>query len=253
MVPQIRRLILHIRVNGDKIIYVRQLNHGPGSARNTGIRRCSGKYLQFLDSDDLLDKDKISLQIDQLRTTSQLALSYCDYVNCSLADIKKTYNRHDPFLNPEDPLHDIATKWETQLSIPIHSFLFDAALFKEKEIYFDENLPANEDWQCWMDIFALKPKVFFLAAALAYYRIKDLSRCRDRRKMRKAWITSINNQIDRFRFNETMVQKLVFRKKELRYLYRDASPTNQLIDKGPPIFRKLFEKVLPWRIQRIFD
>ena len=38
----------------DDIIYIRQKNGGLSAARNTGIRIAAGKYLQFIDADDLL-------------------------------------------------------------------------------------------------------------------------------------------------------------------------------------------------------
>lgn len=41
------------------IIYVRQKNNGVSSARNTGIKKSSGKYIMFVDSDDTIDSNLI--------------------------------------------------------------------------------------------------------------------------------------------------------------------------------------------------
>lgn len=49
-----------------KILY--KENGGPASARNLGIERSSGKYIAFLDSDDLWLPDKLTKQIDFMET-----------------------------------------------------------------------------------------------------------------------------------------------------------------------------------------
>ena len=47
----------------DKIIYIKQENKGPGSARNRGMLEAKGKYIAFLDSDDLWFDFKLELQV----------------------------------------------------------------------------------------------------------------------------------------------------------------------------------------------
>jgi glycosyltransferase involved in cell wall biosynthesis len=43
-----------VRAYGDRVLYVRTQNGGTGHARNVGMEHASGRYLTFLDSDDLL-------------------------------------------------------------------------------------------------------------------------------------------------------------------------------------------------------
>jgi hypothetical protein len=237
----------------NKIIYHRQENKGPSSARNMGLRLSSGRYVQFLDADDLLHPDKISLQIRQLQSISGLALSYCDYVRCNIDDSKVIPSRTSPILQSENPLEDIMLKWETEVSVPIHCFLFDSALFKKFKIMFDESLPANEDWVCWMNVFSLRPQVVFVDQVLAYYRVRESSRCRDRTIMRRAWISAIKKQINKNYFNNELIAKLNFRMKEIRYAYRDVSPLMKIMQRHHPSIKKFYEKITPWRLQRIFD
>lgn len=44
-----------------RVIAVHQENSGPGIARNNGIKKATGDYVIFLDSDDFIDKDYFSL------------------------------------------------------------------------------------------------------------------------------------------------------------------------------------------------
>ncbi|MHB8121112.1 MAG: glycosyltransferase family 2 protein [Desulfuromonadaceae bacterium] len=233
-----------------KIIYIRQNNKGTGGARNTGIRNSSGKYLQFLDADDLLDHDKITTQIRQLQNIPERALSYCDYSSRDMNDMMVTYERISPRLQEEKPFNDIMLKWETGLTIPVHCFIFDAALFRENSITFDENLQANEDWECWMNVFALEPKVVFVDRVLAYYRVRNDSRCRNRVKMRRSYLAAIDKQIHKNRLNGEVLKHLHSRREQIVHLYQDAAFLNRLRKKCPLLFRNVWSTVVPWRVKR---
>ena len=50
----------------EKVTLVSQKNGGACRARNNGLQRCKGKFIQFLDADDLLSTDKIGEQVKEL-------------------------------------------------------------------------------------------------------------------------------------------------------------------------------------------
>ena len=238
---------------GDGIKYIHQENKGLSSARNTGIRHASGKYLQFLDADDLIQDIKISIQIELMRDISGIAVAYCDYVRSDIDDPAIAYGRMSPLLQGERPFDDLMMKWETEVSIPPHCFLFDAAIFREYGVAFDESLPNHEDWECWMNVFALDPKVVFIEMPLADYRRRKDSMCVNRLKMREGYLSAIDKQIQKNNSNNDVVRKLNARKKQIRCFYRDMSPMMRLMDRCHPVVKKLYSEIVPWRIQRIFD
>lgn len=54
----------------DEIIYIRQRNSGLSTARNTGLRMASGRYIQFIDADDRLLRTPYEHCLDLVRYQS---------------------------------------------------------------------------------------------------------------------------------------------------------------------------------------
>lgn len=55
---------------------IRQENAGAAAARNTGIKASTGELLQFLDSDDLLDHNKLSKQVAVFEKQPEVDVTY---------------------------------------------------------------------------------------------------------------------------------------------------------------------------------
>lgn len=55
---------------------IKQPNSGPGAARQRGLEAAQGEFVQFLDSDDLLTKDKFRLQVEALRRKPEAGVCY---------------------------------------------------------------------------------------------------------------------------------------------------------------------------------
>lgn len=58
--------------------YIFQANQGHSAARNKALQNASGKYIQFLDADDLLEPEKLKLQVALLEENSNVDLVYSD-------------------------------------------------------------------------------------------------------------------------------------------------------------------------------
>lgn len=73
---------------GSKVEYIRQSkNTGPSAARNKGIERARGKYIAFLDHDDVWTPNKIEEQIKLLESNKDLALAYSNCYNVNQSDL----------------------------------------------------------------------------------------------------------------------------------------------------------------------
>jgi glycosyltransferase involved in cell wall biosynthesis len=240
---------------GDRIKYIHQQNKGLACARNSGLCHAVGDYIQFLDADDLIHTDKIRCQVDLMRNMDTPAVTYTDYLTCDINDLNRLVPERylSPLLTSVSPLEEIAQDWETRLSIPVHCFLFDAGIFRNNGVKFDENLPNHEDWDCWMQVFALNPKVQFLNEKMAFYRIRTDGMCTNFQKMRCGFLQAIRKQ-KKLLGNNMAVKKILGEKeKEIRYLYREFGLWGRIFKYIPHKMRSLIAWFIPYKIQRMFD
>jgi glycosyltransferase involved in cell wall biosynthesis len=88
--------------------YLYQENSGPSAARNLGILRSEGEYLQFLDSDDRLHPQKLSVQVTALEKEPPCDLVLGENVQYNLPDEDPIFNEYDSDrLVEESPRYEI--------------------------------------------------------------------------------------------------------------------------------------------------
>lgn len=216
-----KEIVLSYADHYPKIRMIEQSNKGLSSARNTGLRQAKGAYIQFLDSDDAISKNKLKVQLDVLTQTTSLALSYTDYYYSVENDLTVKFSRLHlpPKFRSTNHLHDLISKWENKMSIPIHCFLFDSKIFKEYNLLFDEKLINHEDWDFLMNLFRLNPIIFYIDQKLAIYRLHESSMARYRLSMKNGFLQAIRKQQLFFPKNSTEQKLLARKRKQVLHSY----------------------------------
>ena len=119
-----REVAMQLASGDPRVRYIEQVNRGLAAARNRGLGEARGRFIQFLDADDVIAPNKLRIQTDVLRAQPRWAVAYSDYRYCPQHDTSATIpssNKIPPRFVMGKPLWDMAARWETQLSIPIHS------------------------------------------------------------------------------------------------------------------------------------
>lgn len=179
-----------------RFIYVYQKNRGVSAARNQALSLAKGRFIQFLDGDDVLEKEKWQLQLDWLTKQNQPSVSYSDYYRFDKDPVTdRKWFRMSPLFSEQEPLRDLILKWETETSVPGNCFLFDARFFKDYRISFDESLPNHVDWDCWIQVFSFKPPIQYINEKLAGYRLHTGGITGNLARMRKGFLKAIKKQI----------------------------------------------------------
>jgi glycosyltransferase involved in cell wall biosynthesis len=150
-----------------RIVPLFQNHLGPTVARNNGIKKASGDYIAFLDSDDLLMPDKIIRQINIYSSYPNLSFIYTGY---NLIDSKgKEFQRIYP-----DPLFSgyIYKKlWTKDNSISGGTIMVRKNILLEAGL-FDERLTGAENLDLRIKLSKIGP-VSYVNDILYSYRRHD--------------------------------------------------------------------------------
>jgi len=151
-----------------KILHIRQKNKGAPNARNNGLKNANGQYIQFLDSDDLLEKEKISEQVRGLnKNNSEIAVCDFIYVNQDGKTIKKSKNMGNLWL-----------KMAKGGSLSIFTPLFRRSILS-KGLIWDENLKRNQDMDFISKLMLLTKKYVYTPGYWCLYFQHDQARISD--------------------------------------------------------------------------
>lgn len=191
--------------------YFYKKNEGLSSARNFGLNIIKGDYIQFLDSDDVLDSNKFELsllEVNKINTEKRKIIITnfrIFYINSEISIDPFCEIKYD-FLN----FKELLLGWDTKFNIPIHCGLFEANLLHN--FNFSEEIKAKEDWLMWLEVLKKKPEALFIDKPLVYYRRHAQSMTHNREFMNKNLIDVLPH-IDKIVTKEELNELLLIRLK----------------------------------------
>ncbi|GJL77932.1 MAG: glycosyl transferase [Nitrospinaceae bacterium] len=120
-------------------------NGGVSKARNLGIAEARGRYICFLDSDDLWVKNKLETQISWMESQKDCQVCYTDEIWIRRGVRVNPMNKHRKVSG------DIFSHCLPLCIVSPSSVLMRASVFSEVGV-FDETLTVCEDYDLWLRI-----------------------------------------------------------------------------------------------------
>ncbi len=177
-----------IALSYPKVKYIHQLHRGAAAARNNGILASFGKYLAFLDADDLWQPDKLSIQVNAFEMYPAVEIVTGHVQQFSNSDSESPHARNYRFSNE-----------------PMPGYLLIAILIKRDVLakvgMFDESCNSEAEVIDWfVKIREKKPNILVLPQLVAKRRIhgQNISLIHQEDKNR-AMIQILKNSLDRKR------------------------------------------------------
>ena len=154
------------QIKDSRIVVIQQENRGVSAARNLGISRANGKYLVFLDADDVMENYTLSTYVKHFDDVDFILGEYAymgGMMNGKIAHDLRDY--------PDDR-DGLFEKLLSGNYIGIGAVCLRNGLM---ERYFDESLRFGEDYDLWLRVMRETSRVKLIKKSLYRYRVDEAS------------------------------------------------------------------------------
>lgn len=132
------KMILQKYSDESRLKYIYQENQERSVARNNGLGIAMGDFIQFLDSDDVIYRDKLEKQVKFLNNNKANIMVYCG---------SEYKNENNKVINTSEKKY----QGNIQKKLLQSNFLtINSPLIRKNNVRFSQELNMLEDWEYWI-------------------------------------------------------------------------------------------------------
>ncbi|MBR5443653.1 MAG: glycosyltransferase family 2 protein [Paludibacteraceae bacterium] len=162
------QIVRQFAAQDNRIQVYHQANQGGCVARNTALKHIIGDYIQYLDADDKLERNKLSLQLNTDLDEDTIVYGSCLRLlangQCTKASMWSLCQDYVPAVDAQVAI------WENHLN----SFPYSTYLLPRKLVMavgnWNESLMRAQDCEYMARVLALAKQLLYVPDAIFYYR-----------------------------------------------------------------------------------
>lgn len=248
--------------NYQYISVIHQKNKGLGGARNSGTLAACGRYIAWIDSDDVVTSNWVETILNVIHNDAPDAIVYDFYRFGNGRRKNIVYGRNEGFVNKTLFLEDVVR------DIRLQSFVWQKILrreFCEKALFVEDKLPL-EDYEMIYRLLYSTTSIYYVPKQLYGYRVRKNSLIHGH-NFKLTWHSyqlAIKRELEvDLRYKEAaaiarciqayaVCKRYIFEKcrKEYRNEFKDA---NQYIRKHFKLIITDKEVTLKWKLRFLFS
>ncbi|MBT1177296.1 glycosyltransferase family 2 protein [Bifidobacterium callimiconis] len=165
----------------DRVEVIHQINAGHGEARNAGIKIAKGDYLYFVDSDDYLESNAISVLV-KAAVNHQAQIVICgtrnvDYDDGSYRERGRNTMEYLVMRSNDDIREHVSAMMQHSYYIPPWNKLYRRSFLEEQGAVFDHTVRAGEDSLFNVPLYVAADRVVCVPDVLYNYVLRSGSIC----------------------------------------------------------------------------
>lgn len=158
----------------------KEFNQGACNCRNTGLRNVSGNFIQFLDSDDLLARNKFEIQLKDLQNKPSGYISTCKWGSIKPSLEKPlVYDGFKSYLSTSKPERLLWIFGFYEEYLPPHVYLIPHSILRN--LRWEESLKINQDGEFFTKVILNAKGITFTKNTFVLYRTGSGNRISSKR------------------------------------------------------------------------
>jgi glycosyltransferase involved in cell wall biosynthesis len=212
-------------ISDRRLRLISQSQRGAAAARNRGCVDAGGDFIQFLDADDLLNPEKLALQIAALRDQPPDSVASCAWATFATTPASAKIIP-EPVWEIRDPTEWIVRSFTGDGMMQTASWLVPQNV-AERAGPWNENLTLHDDGEYFTRILLHASRNIFVPGTQVYYRVvaASLSRVRNRKAIESSYEVCRSTQRELLAMRHDIAAKRAIATRYAQFAYefnRDA-------------------------------